>query len=66
MIELEEAGLTEGEGRALSKHKTGSAYRGYAKDTEVGVLNATKKRFAQSERPENRSATRPFHRGAFC
>ncbi len=52
MTELEEAGLTEGEGRALSKHKTGTAYRGYAKDTEVRVLNATKKRFAHSERAE--------------
>jgi hypothetical protein len=49
MTELEEAGLTEGEGRALSKHKTATAYRGYAKETELRVLNATKKRFGHSE-----------------
>lgn len=52
MTELEEAGLTEGEGRALSKHKTGSAYRGYAKETEKRMLNATKKRFGHSEQVE--------------
>lgn len=45
MTELEEAGLTEGEGRVLSKHKTATAYRGYAKETDARVLNATKKRF---------------------
>ncbi|WP_176083156.1 hypothetical protein [Martelella sp. HB161492] len=44
MTELEERGLTEGEGRALSKHKTGTAYRGYAKETEARMLSATKKR----------------------
>ncbi len=49
MTELEEAGLTEGEGRVLSKHKTATAYRGYAKETETRVLNATKKRFSHSE-----------------
>jgi hypothetical protein len=49
MTELEEAGLTEGEGRALSKHKTASAYRGYAKETEKRVLKATLKRFGHSE-----------------
>lgn len=52
MTELEEAGLTEGEGRSLSKHRTSGAYRGYAKETELRVLNATKKRFGHSERPE--------------
>ncbi len=52
MTELEEAGLTEGEGRALSKHKTGTAYRGYAKETEQRILNATKKRFGHSEATE--------------
>lgn len=52
MTELEEAGLTEGEGRVLSKHKTGSAYRGYAKETEKRVLNATLKRFGHSEQAE--------------
>lgn len=49
MTELEEKGLTEGQGRVLSKHKTASAYRGYAKETEKRVLEATKKRFGRSE-----------------
>ncbi len=44
MTELEEMGLTEGQGRVLSKHKTSSAYRGYAKETEKRVLEATKQR----------------------
>lgn len=46
MTEIEEMGLTEGQGRALSKHKTGTAYRVYAKETERRVLEATKKRMA--------------------
>ena len=33
MTELEEAELTDGQGRALSGHKTAQAYRGYAKET---------------------------------
>lgn len=53
MTELEEMGLTEGQGRALSKHRTSGAYRGYAKDTEKRVLEATKKRFGISESSEN-------------
>ncbi|WP_025658465.1 hypothetical protein [Rhizobium sp. IBUN] len=52
MTELEESGLTEGQGRVLSKHKTAAAYRGYAKETEKRVLEATKKRFGHSEQPE--------------
>ncbi len=44
MTELEEKGLTEGQGRVLSKHRTATAYRGYAKETELRVLEATKKR----------------------
>ncbi|MFU0503597.1 hypothetical protein [Pseudaminobacter sp. NGMCC 1.201702] len=52
MTELEEAGLTEGEGRVLSKHRTSTAYRGYAKETELRVLSATKKRFGHSEKAE--------------
>jgi len=55
MTELEEMGLTEGQGRALSKHRTGAAYRGYAKETEKRVLEATKKRFGISENSENAS-----------
>lgn len=53
MTELEESGLTEGQGRVLSKHKTAAAYRGYAKETEKRVLEATKKRFGHSEQPKN-------------
>lgn len=52
MTELEEAGLAEGQGKALSTHRT-SAYQVYAKETEIRVLNATMKRFGHSERPEN-------------
>lgn len=52
MTELEERGLTEGQGRVLSKHKTAAAYRGYAKETEKRVLEATKKRFGHSEQPK--------------
>jgi len=46
MTELEEAELTEGQGRALSGHKTAHAYRGYAKETMLRALAATKKRHA--------------------
>ena len=46
MTELEEAALTEGQGRALSGHKTAQAYRGYAKDTFDRGLSATRKRHA--------------------
>ena len=43
---LEEAALTEGQGRALSGHKTAQAYRGYAKETFDRALSATRKRHA--------------------
>ena len=46
MTELEEAALTEGQGRALSGHKTAQAYRGYAKETFDRALAATLKRHA--------------------
>jgi hypothetical protein len=52
MTELEEAGLTEGQGKALSTHRS-NAYRTYAKETELRVLNATLRRFGRSEAPEN-------------
>ena len=38
MTELEEAELTDGQGRALSGHKTAQAYRGYAKETMMRAL----------------------------
>src|SRR6266704_2898570 len=42
MTELEEAELTEGQGRALSAHRTRESYAGYAKRTEAGMLSATR------------------------
>ena len=46
MTELEEAELTEGQGRALSAHRTKESYPGYAKRTEARMLSATRKRHA--------------------
>lgn len=46
MTELEEAGLTDGQGRALSAHKSQQAYEGYAKRTLERALSATRKRHA--------------------
>jgi hypothetical protein len=43
MTELEEVELTEGQGRALSGHKTSQAYRGYAKEAFERALSATRK-----------------------
>jgi hypothetical protein len=45
MTELEEAELTDGQGRALSAHKS-RAYEGYAKRTMERALAATRKRRA--------------------
>jgi hypothetical protein len=53
MTELEEAELTDGQGRALSAHSS-KAYDGYAKRTEKRALGATRKRFAHV------AATRPI------
>jgi hypothetical protein len=46
MTELEEAELTEGQGRALSAHRTKESYAGYAKRTASRMLSATRKRHA--------------------
>lgn len=46
MTELEEAELTDGQGPALSGHKTAQAYRGYAKETMARALATTRKRHA--------------------
>lgn len=46
MTELEEAGLTDGQGRALSAHKSQAAYERYAKRTFERALGATRKRHA--------------------
>jgi hypothetical protein len=50
MTELEEAGLTDGQGRALSAHRS-QAYAGYAKRTEKRVLAATRRRVASRGSP---------------
>jgi hypothetical protein len=46
MTEMEEAELTDGQGRALSGHRTQGAYAGYAKRTLARALPATRKRYA--------------------
>ncbi len=48
MTELEEAELTDGQGRALSGHRTNRAYEGYAKRTLERALPATRKRYAHA------------------
>jgi hypothetical protein len=48
MTELEEAELTEGQGRALSAHRTKESYAGYAKRTASRMLSATRKRHAHA------------------
>ncbi|QUS39515.1 hypothetical protein RPMA_12235 [Tardiphaga alba] len=55
MTELEEAELTDGQGRALSTHKTQKSYEGYAKRTSKRMLSATRKRYAH--RLANETAT---------
>lgn len=55
MTELEEAELTEGQGRALSAHRTQQSYAGYAKRTESRMISATRKRYAH--RLANEKAT---------
>lgn len=55
MTELEEAELTDGQGRALSAHKTQQSYEGYAKRNMARALSATRKRHAH--RLANASAT---------
>ncbi|MGH6780378.1 MAG: hypothetical protein ACRECL_20565, partial [Bradyrhizobium sp.] len=46
LTELEEAELTDGQGRALSAHKTQQSYEGYAKRNLTRALSATRKRHA--------------------
>jgi hypothetical protein len=48
MTGLEEAELTDGQGRALSGHRTQRAYEGYAKRTLARALPATRKRYADA------------------
>jgi hypothetical protein len=56
MTELEEAELTDGQGRALSAHKS-RAYEGYAKRTMERALAATRKRHAHLQTKTNASRT---------
>ncbi len=46
MTELEEAELTDGQGRALSAHRTKESYEGYVKRNLPRALSATRKRYA--------------------
>jgi hypothetical protein len=46
MTELEEAELSDGQGRALSAHRTQASYERYAKRSEKRMLSATRKRHA--------------------
>jgi hypothetical protein len=46
MMELEEAELTVGQGRALSDHRTQAAYAGYAQRRLARARPATCKRYA--------------------
>jgi hypothetical protein len=43
---LEGAELTDGQGRALSAHRSQQAYEGYSKRTMERALSATRKRHA--------------------
>jgi hypothetical protein len=63
MIELEEAELTEGQGRALSAHRTKESYAGYAKRTAPRILSATRKRHA-AHWQANQTATSVQNEGA--
>jgi hypothetical protein len=55
MTELEEAALTDGQGRALSAHKSQQSYEGYAKRTMERALAATRKRHAHLLANERRT-----------
>ncbi len=65
MTELEEAELTEGQGRALSGHRAAQAYRSYAKETMQRALAATRKRHAASLGPQAAGRTKR-HRISKC
>ena len=57
MTELEEAELMDGQGRALSGHRTQAAYAGYAKRTLARALPATRKRYAHLIATRNAAGT---------
>ena len=65
MTELEEAELTDGQGRALSGHKTAQAYRGYAKETISGRWRRPESGMHicwRRSNSNNRMLTQPWHR----
>jgi hypothetical protein len=60
LTELEQAGLTDGPGRALSTHRSQQAYEGDAKRTARPMLSATRQRYAHRlviEQVENEAST---------
>jgi hypothetical protein len=57
MTELEEAELTDGQGRALLGYRTQAAYAGYAKRTLACALPATRKRYAHMIAAANAAGT---------
>jgi hypothetical protein len=63
MTELEEAELTDGQGRALSAHKS-RAYEGYAKRTMQRALAATRKPHAHRLANETETKFRNEHQNA--
>jgi hypothetical protein len=62
MTELEEAELTDGQGRALSAHKS-RAYETYAKRTMERALAATRKRHAHRIAAETNAQGTEFRNG---
>lgn len=58
MTELEEAELTDGQGRALSGHATQQSYEGYAKRNMTRALSATRKRHAHKLANEKATCVR--------
>jgi hypothetical protein len=58
LTELEEAELTDGQGRALSAHRTQESYEGYAKRNLPRALSATRKRYAMPRRTHRKQSVR--------
>jgi hypothetical protein len=65
MTELEEAALTDGQGRALSAHRSQQSYEGYAKRTLERALPATRKRHAHRLANEQRTKFQNEGSGGF-
>lgn len=65
MTELEHAELTDGQGRALSAHKSQQSYEGYAKRSLERALPATRKRYAHRLANEQRTSIQNGARNGF-